>query len=121
MAREKIMVVDDSPTEMRLVLNALANKGFDIVTASDGEEAIDKAGREKPRLMILDVVMPKKNGFQVCRHVKTAADTRDIRVLMLTSKGQDSDRFWATKQGADAYLTKPFAEDELLAAIGKLL
>ena len=73
------------------------------------------------RVVVLDVVMPKKNGYQVCRQLKTTAATQGIKVLLLTSKNQESDRFWGLKQGADAYLTKPFVGDELLASVTKLI
>ena len=116
-----IMVVDDSPTDQKLVVNALVSKGFRIVTANDGEEAIAKAATEKPNLIVMDVVMPKKNGFQVCRHLKTQAETKEIKILLVTSKNQESDRFWGMKQGADAYLTKPFADDQLVNAVNQLL
>jgi twitching motility two-component system response regulator PilH len=121
MPKGKILVVDDSPTELRLVATPLKEAGYDVSTATDGEEALAKAGSEKPRLIVLDVVLPKKNGFQVCRQLKTAPDTRDVKVLMLTSKSQDSDRFWGLKQGADGYMTKPFDPAELLDHVAKLL
>ncbi len=121
MAGEKILVVDDSPTEMKFVMDALDGKGYELVTAADGEEALEKAMAEKPVLIVLDVVLPKKNGFQVCRQLKTAPDTKDIKILMLTSKSQETDRFWGVKQGADEYMTKPFGEEELVANIQKLL
>jgi twitching motility two-component system response regulator PilH len=116
-----ILVVDDSPTEQRLVVNALAQKGYRVITAADGDEAIEKAAKELPRLVVLDVVMPKKNGFQVCRQLKTTAATQNIKVLLLTSKNQDSDKFWGLKQGADAYLTKPFDDGDLFANVLKLV
>lgn len=121
MPNEKILVVDDSPTELRVVTGHLQKRGYTVVTASDGEDAFEKAVREQPRLVVLDVVMPKKNGFQVCRQLKTSPETKDIKVLLLTSKSQDSDRFWGMKQGADGYLTKPFQEEELASNITKLL
>lgn len=121
MPSDTILVVDDSPTEQRLVVSALNSQGYRVLTASDGEEAIAKAAKEQPRLIILDVVMPKKNGFQACRQLKTNADTQNIKVLLLTSKSEESDRFWGMKQGADAYLTKPFTNDVLLANVGRLI
>ncbi|MEZ4271816.1 MAG: response regulator [Myxococcota bacterium] len=121
MAKEKILVVDDSPTEMKIVLAALQGKGYEITTAVDGEDALQKAVVDRPQLMVLDVILPKKNGFQVCRQLKTSPDTKDIKILMLTSKSQDADRFWGLKQGADEYLTKPFEADELHGAVAKLL
>lgn len=113
----KILLVDDSPTELTLMKNFLLGKGFQVVTAMDGEEAIVKAASERPELILLDVILPKKNGFQVCRQLKTTEETREIRIVLVTSKTQDSDRFWGLKQGADGYLTKPFREEDLLAIV----
>ena len=121
MATNTILVADDSPTELRMVLNALQKKGYHTVSAVDGEEAIEKANSEKPSLAILDIVMPKKNGFQVTRHLKTTPETQNIKVLLLSSKDQESDRFWGMKQGADDYITKPFEDEALLAAVARLL
>ena len=116
-----ILVIDDSPTALKLVTKALATTGHHIITASDGEEAVHKATAEHPELMVLDVVMPHKNGYQVCRQLKNDAKTHDIKIVLLTSKDQQADRFWGMKQGADAYLTKPFQEAELLATVAKFL
>lgn len=121
MAKGKVLVVDDSPTDLNLMTAPLRNKGYQIITAADGEEALEKAVSEHPQLIVLDVVLPKKNGFQVCRQLKTSPDTQDIKIIMLTSKTQDSDRFWGLKQGADDYMTKPFDDDELLDNVAKLL
>lgn len=121
MAEKSILIVDDSPTELRLVTNSLQGKGFRILTATDGEKALEIASREQPDLIVLDVVLPKKNGFQVCRQLKTSEETKEIKVLMLTSKNQETDRFWGMKQGADGYMTKPFAETELMAKVNALV
>ncbi len=121
MPQAKILVVDDSPTQMKMATACLQTQGYRLVTAVDGEEALQKASSEKPDLIVLDVILPGQNGFQICRKLKTAEDTKDIPVVMLTSKNQDSDRFWGLRQGADAYLTKPFADTELLAAVAKHL
>lgn len=121
MAKGMILVVEDSPTEMKLVTSSLQRGGYTISTATDGEEAIEKASRDRPNLIVLDVILPKKNGYQVCRQLKTAAQTKDIKILMLSSKNQETDRYWGMKQGADAYLTKPFDEQELLANVNQLL
>lgn len=117
-----IMVVEDSPTNMRFITDALKTNGYnDIITAVDGEEALEKATDKKPYLIILDVILPKKNGFQVCRKLKSIPEMKNIKILMLSSKNQDSDRFWGLKQGADIYMTKPYEADELLANISKLM
>ena len=116
-----ILVVDDSPTQQKLVAAALTKSGYRVLTADDGDEALEVVARERPAIVVLDVVMPRKNGFQVCRQLKSAVETRDIKVLLLTSKGNESDRFWGLKQGADAYLTKPFEDDQLIAHIRQLI
>jgi twitching motility two-component system response regulator PilH len=119
--RPKILVVDDSPTALRITGDSLAEHGYDVLTAADGEEALETAYRTQPDLIVLDIILPKKNGFQVCRQLKTDEKTRQVKVLMLSSKSQDSDKFWGQKQGADAYITKPFDDDELLEAVARLL
>ncbi|HEV3238630.1 MAG TPA: response regulator [Gemmataceae bacterium] len=121
MVAQKILVVDDSPTDLKLVSGPLRTKGYQVITAVDGEEALEKATREHPELIVLDIILPKKNGFQVCRQLKTSSNTKDIKILMLSSKTQDTDRFWGLKQGADGYLTKPFADEDLLTNVGQLL
>ncbi len=116
-----ILVVEDSPTELSLIKQAIQTKNYNLIYAVDGEEAIAKATKDLPDLILLDVVLPKKNGFQVCRQLKTAAQTKNIKIIMLTSKNQESDKFWGMKQGADEYLTKPFKGDDLLKAIAKFI
>lgn len=121
MANESILVVDDSPTEQKIVSSTLQSKGYRVITAADGDDALAKAVAEKPKVIVLDVIMPKKNGFQVCRALKNDIQTKDIKVILLTSKSQDSDKFWGMKQGADAYMTKPFDQAELLVQVHKLI
>lgn len=121
MADTKILVVEDSPTYLRQISALLQDQGYHTITAIDGEEAMQKAIQDDPTLIVLDVILPKKNGFQVCRQLKTSAATQNIKILMLTSKSQDSDRFWGMKQGADGYMTKPVDENELLTTVARLL
>ena len=121
MSKERILVVDDSPTDLKIMCEPFSSKGYDVITAKDGEEALEKAESQKPTLMVLDVIMPKMNGFQVCRKIKTTPGLKGIKVLLLTSKNQESDEFWGMKQGADAYMTKPFEADALLAKAEDLL
>jgi twitching motility two-component system response regulator PilH len=121
MAKSKILVVEDSPTYLRKISDFLGGFGYEIITAIDGEEALEKAVRENPNLMVLDVILPKKNGFQVCRQLKTSPETQGIKIIMMTSKSQDSDRFWGLKQGADEYMTKPYDDNELVATVAKLM
>lgn len=121
MSKAKILVADDSPTHLKLTTQPLIEEGYEIVTATDGEEAFRKAEAEKPALAVLDVVMPKLNGFKVCRKIKTSPELKHIRVILCTSKDQDSDKFWGEKQGADAYIVKPFDEKDLLDNVARLL
>jgi twitching motility two-component system response regulator PilH len=118
---KKILVVDDSPTMRKMMTDTLEGKGYQLILATDGEEALQKAAQEQPDLVLLDVVMPGKNGFQVCRQLKTDAITKHIKVIMVTSKDQKSDKFWGLKQGADAYVIKPFEPAELLQHVAACL
>ena len=120
MAYESILVVDDSPTQMALIVAPLRAQGYRVSTARDGEEALEKAQSEKPDLIVLDIIMPKPNGFQVCRKLKRQSDTKDIKILFLSSKDQSSDKVWGMRQGADAYLTKPFVDEELIDVVSSL-
>ncbi|HET7771017.1 MAG TPA: response regulator [Chloroflexota bacterium] len=121
MARARILVVDDSPTELSLISAPLLATGYEVITASDGEEAIAKAASERPDVILLDVVLPRQNGFQVCRTLKRSVESGHIPVIMLTSKSQPSDRFWGLKQGADEYVTKPFQAEALVSSIQRFI
>ncbi len=121
MSNPKILVVEDSPTYLRQISALLQGQGYHTIAAIDGEEAMERAIQDDPALIVLDVILPKKNGFQVCRQLKTSSATKNIKILMLTSKAQESDRFWGLKQGADAYMAKPFNENAFVAAIAKLM
>lgn len=121
MAGRKILVVEDSPTQLKLTVEALGGQDYELLTAMDGKEALEKVLSEKPELVLLDVVMPVMDGFQVCRKMKVSPDMKHIPVIMLTSKNQKADEFWGKKQGADLYLTKPFDTLELQSAVVKCL
>ncbi len=121
MGNQRILVVDDSPTELKVISNTLRSKGYDVITAKDGEEALATVDNQAIALIVLDVIMPKLNGFQVCRKVKSSDRYNGIKIILLTSKNQDSDKFWGKKQGADIYMTKPFEADELLANVASLM
>lgn len=121
MSTQTILVVDDSPTDLTVMANVLRSKGYQIITAVDGEEALQKASDEQPQLVVLDVLLPKKNGYQVCRLLKSTPATSHARVILISGKNQESDRFWGMKQGADEYVTKPFKDEELLAAVARHL
>lgn len=119
MPKGKILVVDDSPTQLHLMRSPFEENGFQVITASDGEEAITIVESEDVALVVLDVIMPKLNGFQACRKIKTIKN--DLPIILLTSKNQKSDEFWGKKQGADAYMTKPFDSKELFETALRLL
>ncbi len=117
----RILVAEDSMTDLQYIKEALKETGHEVITATDGEEAEHKARTESVDMIILDVVMPKKNGFQVCRDLKKDERFKHIPIIMLTSKTQESDRFWGLKQGADEYITKPFEPIDILIAVKKHL
>jgi len=117
MGQIKILVVDDSPTQLKMIIASLQNLDCEIDTAMDGEEALEKIHANRPDLVVLDVVMPKMDGFQVCRKMKASSEISHIPVIMLSSKNQKADIFWGKKQGAVTYLTKPYEESMLLDAI----
>ena len=117
---KKILVVDDSPTERQYMLETLQKKGYQIVTADNGEEAIAKSKSELPDLIIMDVVMPGLNGYQATRQITRDDATKHIPVIMCTSKGADTDKIWGMRQGANDYLVKPVDPHALLAKIAQL-
>lgn len=117
----RILIAEDSETDVQFIKNALKPASHLFLIAKDGEEAEATARREMPDLIILDVIMPKKNGFQVCRDLKKDDNFKQIPIILLTSKSQDSDKFWGIKQGADEYITKPYEPDVLLGTVKKLL
>lgn len=119
MAAKTILLVEDSPTEMKLMQQALQGKGYNLISAIDGEEAMQKVTQHKPDLVLLDIILPKKNGFQVCRQLKTSPETQSTKIILISSKSQDTDRFWGLKQGADEYLTKPVSPEVLLAKVAQ--
>lgn len=117
----KILIAEDSQTDTKFIKSVLDGFGYELFFASDGEEAEKMVKNQKFDLMILDIVMPKKNGFQLCREFKKDERTKNIPIIILTSKNQESDRLWGTKQGADAYITKPCAPIELLTTVKKFI
>ena len=118
----KILIADDEPS-LRLLVKATlsANKTFDLIEASDGNEALAKSQKEMPDLLLLDVMMPGLSGFEACERLKNDPKTKKIVIIMLTAKGQQSDRDWAISVGTDYFLTKPFSPIELFNLIEKIL
>jgi len=121
MPGQKILVVDDSWTELTMIVTPLRNYGFEVVTAVDGDEAVEKVFRERPQCIVLDVVLPKQNGFQLCRKFKNAEISKHIPIILLTSKDTPLDKAWGLRQGADLYIAKPFDSDELVASVRRLI
>jgi twitching motility two-component system response regulator PilH len=120
MTIKKILVVDDSPTERHVLNEMLTKAGFDVLVCDNGEEAIAKAKQMRPDLILMDVVMPGLNGFQATRAISRDAETRNIPIVMCTSKSQETDKIWGMRQGARDYVVKPVNKDELLAKIAAL-
>jgi two-component system alkaline phosphatase synthesis response regulator PhoP len=120
----KILIVDDEPHLRTLIqqsLEELEDEGVDLFTASNGEEALETILEEKPNLVFLDVMMPKKNGFDVCNTVKNELGLSQIHIVLLTAKGQEFDRQRGLEVGADLYMTKPFDPDALIAQARNVL
>ncbi len=118
---KKILVVDDEENIVAVVEMRLKAAGYDVITARDGRQALETLKSVHPDLIILDVMMPPPNGFQVCRQIKDDTGLRHIPVILLTAKSTDSDKFWGMESGADAYLTKPYNSQEILNKISELL
>jgi two-component system, cell cycle response regulator len=119
--KAKLLIADDSPLVLRMIEKMLTGAGYDVVTARDGLEAIEKAVLEDVRLIILDVMMPRMNGYQACRLLKTDPSTRDLPVVILTSRDQAGDRFWGLETGADYYITKDAEPHRILDLVQNIL
>ena len=114
---KKVLIVDDSPSEVRLIQNLLEKEGYWPVGLNDPKRVEELVASERPSVILLDVVMPGRNGFQICRDLKGSKEFNGIPVIMVTSKDSASDKFWGQEQGADGYVTKPFTREELLRAV----
>ncbi|HET6783080.1 MAG TPA: twitching motility response regulator PilH [Pseudoxanthomonas sp.] len=116
----RILIVDDSPSQLLGIQRIVEKLGHESLTAEDGAAGVEVAKRELPDMVLMDVVMPNLNGFQATRTLSREATTRHIPVILVTTKDQDTDRMWGLRQGAKAYLTKPFSEDELAEVIERI-
>ncbi|MHB0912852.1 MAG: response regulator transcription factor [Armatimonadota bacterium] len=116
----KILAVDDEKHIVRLVQVNLERQGYEVVTANDGKEALQKVEEEKPDLLVLDVMMPYMDGFEVLQTLRRNPETANIPVVMLTAKAQDADVFRGWQSGVDAYLTKPFNPMELISFVKRI-
>jgi two-component system alkaline phosphatase synthesis response regulator PhoP len=121
MAGEKILIADDEPDILTILKCNLESEGYKVVTSNDGNEALNKVKSEKPDLVLLDVMMPKINGWEVCKKIKSDAQTSCIPVIILTAKAQSVDELMSFECGADEYIPKPFDFPNILENIKKLL
>jgi len=118
---KRILVVDDEPNVIRSLNFVLSRAGYEVSSAGNGEDGLVKIRQLKPNLVFLDVMMPKKNGYEVCQEVKKDSSLRDVHVIMLTAKGQEADREQGMEAGADEFMTKPFSPIEVLDKVRELL
>jgi DNA-binding response OmpR family regulator len=115
----KVMVVDDAYSELKLMESILRNAGHQVVSLIDGEALEDKVTSERPDVLLLDIVLPKRNGFELLRSLKRNENTKTTPIVLVSSKNQESDKAWGKRQGADDYLPKPFTSDQLLTMVGR--
>ena len=120
MAINKVLVVDDSKTELMFLTDLLVKNGFTVRTAENAEDAFRRLAEDKPELILMDVVMPGQNGFQLTRAISRNPLYADVPIIMCTSKNQETDRVWGMRQGARDYITKPVDSTELMAKIKAL-
>ena len=117
-----VMIVDDSNALREIIAKMLRDSGMEVISAEDGVQALEKIEQvTQLDLVVLDIVMPTMNGYELCRHIKKNPKTQNIPVVMCSSKSEDFDRIWGIRQGADAYISKPFRPEELLSTIKQLL
>jgi two-component system, chemotaxis family, response regulator PixH len=115
------LVVEDSLTDMQILTHCLQQGEINVLIAQTGEEAMAAITKQKPDVIVLDIVLPGCSGFEVCRKLKAEASTSDIPIVLCSTKGGEMDRFWGMKQGADAYLSKPIDQEELIRTIKQLI
>ncbi|MBO1046556.1 MAG: response regulator [Dolichospermum sp. DEX182a] len=116
-----ILIVEDSIVQREMMTDLLKASGLEVTHASDGAEALEAIHKAPPDLVVLDIVMPRMNGYELCRRLKSDPKTQNVPVVMCSSKGEEFDRYWGIKQGADAYIAKPFQPIELVGTVKQLL
>ncbi len=117
----KILVVDDSPTLSLFMTRALGKAGYQVITASNGNEGLQKMLRERPHCVIVDVVLPGMSGFGLCRQIRALDPQRRVPIIMISTKNTPLDHSWGLRQGADRYLPKPFSDETLLQTIREVM
>jgi two-component system alkaline phosphatase synthesis response regulator PhoP len=121
MSKGRILVVDDEIYIVHILDFSLGMEGYEVITALDGEQALEKLKSEKPDLIVLDIMMPKLDGYEVCKAIKSSPETRHIPVILLSAKGRNVDQKLGFDVGADDYITKPFSPRKLVERINQLL
>ncbi|MEM9804747.1 MAG: response regulator [Cyanobacteria bacterium P01_D01_bin.56] len=116
-----VLIVEDTPSERELISHYLQEEGYSVIHAITAQEGLDKAISSQPDVIVTDVVMPGMSGFELCRSLKRAPETSEVPVVICSSKDQAIDRLWGMRQGADAYITKPFNREELLKVVKSVL
>jgi twitching motility two-component system response regulator PilH len=116
-----VLLVEDSLSQREMIAEILKEHGWTVSIACDGVEALEQLQHSRPDLVVLDIVMPRMNGYEVCRRIKSDPKTKNVPVIMCSIKGEDFDRFWGMRQGADAYIAKPFSPTTLIGTINQLL
>ena len=119
--RRRVLIVDDEPNIVVSLEFLLRQQGYEVLVARDGEEALATAVERRPELIVLDVMLPGLDGFEVCRRLRERADCNGLKILMLTARGRDVERVRGLEEGADAYVTKPFSTRDLMKTVAGLL
>ena len=117
----KVMVVDDARADLTLIESILTSVGHQVITLVGGDAVEEHVTAERPDLLLLDIVMPKRNGYEILRALRRDERTRATRIVLVSSRNQESDRLWGKRQGADEYLPKPFTRDELVAMVERFV
>jgi twitching motility two-component system response regulator PilH len=117
----KVLVVEDSPPQREMISDLLKGIGLSVTSAADGVEALEQIRNSRPDIVVLDIVMPRMNGYELCRRIKLDPKTQEVPVVMCSTKGEEFDRYWGMRQGADAYIAKPFQPQELVGTVKQLL
>jgi len=117
----RVLIVEDEPDTLQLLKESLESEGYEVITATDGIEGEEKAHRENPDIIILDILLPKRDGYEVCRRLREDKNSFGIPIIMLTAKGDYGSRLRGFLQGAFEYITKPFTTEDLIKKINKLL
>src|SRR4028118_142262 len=116
-----VLVVEDSLTQREMISELLKGSGLKVIVAGDGIEALEQVQSSSPDLVVLDIIMPRMNGYEVCRRLKGNQKTQNLAVVMCSAKKEEFDRYWGIRQGADAYISKPFRPQELVGTVKQLL